>query len=77
LLGNRTNLAEAQAKGTEASRAAADAFAANVLPIIREIQASSRTSLRAIAAELTRRSVRTSRGGTWSAENVRTLLARR
>ena len=35
MLGNRTNLAEAQAKGTAASRAVADAFAANVLPIVR------------------------------------------
>jgi DNA invertase Pin-like site-specific DNA recombinase len=76
LLGNRTNLAEAQAKGTAASRAVAAAFAANVLPIIREIQASGRTSLRAIAAELTRRNVRTSRGGAWGAESVRSLLAR-
>src|SRR5215471_6234301 len=76
LLGNRTNLAEAQAKGTAASRAVADAFAANVLPIVREIQASGRTSLRAIAAELTRRNVRTARGGEWGAENVRSLLAR-
>src|SRR5215472_2857712 len=76
LLGNRTNLAEAQAKGTAASRAVADAFAANVLPIVREIQMSGRTSLRAIAAELTRRNVRTARGGVWSAENVRSLLAR-
>jgi hypothetical protein len=59
-----------------ANRAAAEEFARNVLPIVREIQASGRTSLRAIAAELTRRNVRTARGGAWSAENVRSLLAR-
>jgi hypothetical protein len=47
-----------------------------VLPIIRGIQASGRTSLRAIAAELTRRNVRTALGGAWSAENVRSLLLR-
>jgi hypothetical protein len=29
-----------------------------------------------IAAELTRRNVRTARGGDWSAENVRSLLLR-
>jgi DNA invertase Pin-like site-specific DNA recombinase len=76
LLGNRTNLAEAQAKGSEATRAAATEFARNVLPLIREIQASGKTSLRAIAAELTRRNVRTARGGAWGAEAVRTVLLR-
>jgi DNA invertase Pin-like site-specific DNA recombinase len=76
LLGNRTNLAEAQAKGGEATRAAAVEFARNVLPVIREIQASGRTSLRAIAAELTARNVRTTRGGTWNAEAVRSVLRR-
>jgi DNA invertase Pin-like site-specific DNA recombinase len=76
LLGNRTNLALASARGSAANRAAAEEFARNVLPIVREIQASGRTSLRAIAAELTRRNVRTARGGAWSAENVRSLLAR-
>jgi DNA invertase Pin-like site-specific DNA recombinase len=40
VLGNRTNLPEAQAKGIAANRQAADAFAANVLPIVRQIQAS-------------------------------------
>src|SRR5471030_2595000 len=34
ILGNRTNLDEAQAKGATANRTAADAFAANVLPIV-------------------------------------------
>ena len=37
LLGYRTNLADASANGAEANREAADAFAANVLPIIRQI----------------------------------------
>jgi DNA invertase Pin-like site-specific DNA recombinase len=76
LLGNRTNLPLASARGSAANRAAAEEFARNVLPIVREIQASGRTSLRAIATELTRRNVRTARGGAWSAENVRSLLAR-
>jgi hypothetical protein len=34
ILGNRTNLSDAQAKGVAANREAADAFAANVLPIV-------------------------------------------
>src|SRR5215469_3763800 len=75
-LGNSTNLAEAAAKGTAAKVAMAAAFATNVLPIIREIQASGATSLRAIAAELDRRNVRTARGGAWSAEAVRSVLRR-
>jgi DNA invertase Pin-like site-specific DNA recombinase len=76
LLGNRTNLAEAQRKGTEARSAASDAFARNVLPVVRDIQASGAGSLRQIAAELTRRNVHTMRGGTWSADAVRRLLLR-
>jgi DNA invertase Pin-like site-specific DNA recombinase len=76
LLGNRTNLAEAQAKGGEATRAAAEEFARNVLPVIRDIQAKGASSLRAIAAELTARNVRTARGGVWNAEVVRTVLRR-
>ena len=38
--GNRTNLAEAQAKAHAVNHAAAEAFAANVLPIVRQIQAA-------------------------------------
>ncbi len=75
-LGNPTNLAEAGAKGGAARRAMADAFAQNVLPVVREIQTTGRTSLRAIAAELERRNVRTARGGTWTASAVLRLLAR-
>jgi DNA invertase Pin-like site-specific DNA recombinase len=45
VLGNRTNLHEAQAKGVAVNRKTADAFAANVLPIVRQIQASGATTL--------------------------------
>src|ERR1700749_2738456 len=55
LLGNRTNLADAQAKGIAANRATAGAFAANVLPIIREVQASGATSFQANADALNAR----------------------
>lgn len=75
-LGNRTNLAEASAKGQQANRDAANAYAANILPVVREIQATGATTLRAIAAELARRNVRTARGGAWSAAAVRSLLLR-
>ena len=75
-LGNRTNLDEASAKGATANRAAADAFAANVLPVVRQIQASGATTLRAIAEALNARGIRTARGGAWHAMTVQNLLAR-
>jgi DNA invertase Pin-like site-specific DNA recombinase len=40
VLGNRTNLRDAQAKGVATNRKAAHAFASNVLPIVRQIQAA-------------------------------------
>jgi DNA invertase Pin-like site-specific DNA recombinase len=75
-LGNRTNLPEAQAMGVAINRKAADAFAANVLPIVRQIQAAGATTFRAIAAALNDRGVRTARGGAWHDSTVRNLLAR-
>jgi DNA invertase Pin-like site-specific DNA recombinase len=75
-LGNRTNLPEASAKGATANRAAADAFAANVLPIIRQVEAAGATGYRAIAAALNARGVRTARGGEWHATTVRNLMTR-
>jgi DNA invertase Pin-like site-specific DNA recombinase len=75
-LGNPTNLAEAAAKGAASQRAEADAFAAKVLPIVRMIQAEGATTLRAIAAALNERGVRTARGGDWHDSTVRNLLAR-
>jgi DNA invertase Pin-like site-specific DNA recombinase len=76
LLGNRTNLAEAQAKGWAANRAVADAYARNVLPVIRQIQASGVTDLRSIAAALNERGLRTARGGHWHPTTVRNMLLR-
>jgi Recombinase len=76
VLGNRTNLPEAQAKGVSVNRQAADAFAANVLPVVRQIQAAGATTFRAIADALNNRGVRTARGGAWHDSMVRNLLAR-
>jgi DNA invertase Pin-like site-specific DNA recombinase len=76
ILGNRTNLAEASATGADANRAAADAFAANVLPIIRQIEASGVRGHRAIAVALNARGVRTVRGGDWYPTTVRNLIVR-
>jgi DNA invertase Pin-like site-specific DNA recombinase len=76
ILGNRTNLREAQAKGVEVNRNAADHFASNVLPIVRQIQAAGVTTHRAIAQALNARGVRTARGGIWHDSTVRNLLTR-
>ncbi|GJD33042.1 hypothetical protein PMNALOAF_4323 [Methylobacterium adhaesivum] len=76
VLGNRTNLAEASAKGADANRAGADAFAANVLPIIASIKASGIETNTGIAVELNARRVRTARDGVWSAVQVRRIVER-
>jgi DNA invertase Pin-like site-specific DNA recombinase len=75
-LGNRTNLADAQILGAAATRAAADIFAANVLPIVRDLKAAGLTATRAIAEALNARGIRTARGGAWHHSTVRNLLAR-
>jgi DNA invertase Pin-like site-specific DNA recombinase len=76
LLGNRTNLAAAQEKGTASTHAAAEVFAGNVLPIIRQIEASGVSNYRGIAAALNARGVRTARGGDWHATTVRNMMLR-
>jgi len=75
-LGNQTNLAEAAAKGRAVNTLAADSFASNVLPLVRQMQASGAKSLAELAAGLNNRSVQTARGGVWHAMTVRNLLAR-
>jgi DNA invertase Pin-like site-specific DNA recombinase len=72
-LGN-PRAAEAAVKAHAANRAAADQFASNVLPVVREIQAAGITSLGGIATALDARGVRTARGGTWHSSTVRNLL---
>jgi DNA invertase Pin-like site-specific DNA recombinase len=67
---------EASALGVAANKANADRFAANVLPIIREIQASGVTTLRGVARALTARGVQSARGTPWSAEAVSNVLKR-
>jgi DNA invertase Pin-like site-specific DNA recombinase len=75
-LGNPTNLPEAQRRGAASMRAAADAFAARVLPTIHDIQRHGAPSLRAIAETLNTRGIPTPRGGAWSAMQVSNVLAR-
>jgi len=75
-LGNRTNLGEAGKLGASANAKAADAFAANVLPILQSLQAREVVSFRGLAGALNERGVRTARGGVWTAAQVSRILAR-
>jgi hypothetical protein len=69
-------LAKAAKRGTAAVKANAGQFAANVLPIIWEIERTGATSCNAIAMKLNERIVRTGRGGKWTHVQVGALLAR-
>lgn len=69
-------LAAARRASIKARSEAADAFAANVRPIIKEIQASGLSSLRGVARALMARGVPTARGGSWSDVMVAAVLRR-
>ena len=75
-LGNRTNLAAAQATGSACTAAAALRFAENTAPVIYQVRASGVTSLRGIATVLNARGIRTARGGRWAATQVDAVLRR-
>ncbi|MEX0406771.1 recombinase family protein [Aquibium sp. LZ166] len=75
-LGNRTNAAQAAARGRVAAAQSAEDFARSTMPFVHAVQKAGITSLRGIAAELNTRGVHTARGGTWQVSNVRNLLAR-
>jgi len=75
-LGNPTNLPEAQAMGRARGVLAADNFAANVLPVVRQMQANGAVTLAELASSLNNRGVQTARGGTWHPMTVKNLLAR-
>ena len=74
-LGN-PNLAKASASGVAAIRRNADAFAKQLLPVIRDIQQGGARSLRAIAKALEARGVPTVRGGQWTPVQVSAVLRR-
>jgi DNA invertase Pin-like site-specific DNA recombinase len=59
-----------------AMKANADRQAANVLPIIREIQKTGASTLRDLADALNARGISTARGGKWYATSVRNVLSR-
>jgi DNA invertase Pin-like site-specific DNA recombinase len=75
-LGNRRNIALAGSAGRIAQSAAADEFAAGLLPIVNAIRATGANSLEAISRALNDRGVRPARGATWHASSVANLLAR-
>ena len=69
--------AKARQAGWEARQTPANERAADLAPVVAEIQASGARSLRAIAAGLNKRGVSTPRGtGQWQACTVAQLLAR-
>jgi DNA invertase Pin-like site-specific DNA recombinase len=74
-LGN-PHAAETIGKAHAANRAAANQFAANILPIIREIQVAGQTTLREIATSLNARGVRPARADRWGASTIRNILMR-
>jgi hypothetical protein len=75
-LGNPTNLALAGATGRAASAAAADQFAQTVAPVLQSIRGDGAVTLRAMAASLNRRGIKTSRGGEWHPSSVANLISR-
>jgi Recombinase len=60
----------------DALQRAADEHAANVLPVIRELQRVGATSLRDIADALNARGMTTAGGRAWFATSVSNVLAR-
>jgi DNA invertase Pin-like site-specific DNA recombinase len=78
--GNRGNLPAVAKEGARASVAArveaAERRAADLVPVLRELQADGATSLRKIAHALNARKIEAPRGGEWSAVQVKRVLER-
>jgi DNA invertase Pin-like site-specific DNA recombinase len=70
------NLEEARAVAAATVRDNAARHAANVLPIIREVQRAGARTLRDIAEALNARGITTARKGRWHAQTVANVLAR-
>jgi len=69
--------AKAAATARKIRTARVNARAADLAPIVAELQTNGVRSLRAIAAEMNRRGIPTASGrGEWHADTVRQLLAR-
>ena len=68
--------AKSTKRGRETQIARADQMAQNVMPIIREIQATGIDTLQGIADVLNARGVKTARGGKWYPTTVKNLAKR-
>ena len=68
---------QAAAKGVVVRRTNADRHAANVLPIIRDIEAAGITTLKGIAEALNARGIKTARGGCWYPTTVKNVMQRK
>lgn len=75
ILGNRTNLPEAQQKGVEAIKAKADSFALKMKAPIQRMRQTGMTFIQ-IAQELNDMNIPTARGGAWQASTVHNLTRR-
>jgi DNA invertase Pin-like site-specific DNA recombinase len=78
-LGNPANLSRrdvGSVRGNEAKARKADARAEDLMPVIQDIRAEGRTSLRQIALGLTERGILTPRGRDWTATAVKNLVSR-
>lgn len=73
---SRADQSRATAKAAVLRRSQANKFAANILPIIKQIKANGVATLTGIAFELNQRNVKSPTGGQWYASSVRNLLSR-
>ncbi|WP_188063199.1 recombinase family protein [Sphingobium sp. KCTC 72723] len=71
-----TGCREAAAKGGAASRQRADQRAAQILPLLRQLEATGCNSIRAMATALNVQGVPAPNGGVWYPEQVRRALRR-
>jgi DNA invertase Pin-like site-specific DNA recombinase len=74
-LGN-PRIEQARVVAQQARQVGADNFAANVQPVVRQLQAAGCSSLRDIAVALNSRGIRTRRGSNWTAAAVSRVIER-
>lgn len=74
--GRRGEQAQASRRGADSGRFRADAFAANVVPIVESIRTSGISTLAGIADALNARGIKTARGGRWHPMTVRNVMQR-
>ena len=72
----RNEQAEAATRGAKANAGKADAYAANITPVIKAIRDAGATSLAGVAEALNARGIKTARGGSWYATTVRNIEQR-